>query len=84
MDSDDGEELAPPHLKEMTFSTVVACVGYLLQVLWWDVSFRKPFPPRRLLTVFLIHLTHVQEMEKYSLPVTEKKATPLIMKFSHD
>lgn len=27
MDSDDGEELASPHLKEMTFSTVVACVG---------------------------------------------------------
>lgn len=57
MDSDYGEEMAPPHPKEMAFCSVVPCVfNGILQVLSWDVSFRKPFPPRRILTVLSLSL----------------------------
>lgn len=74
MDSADGGESASLHLKKMTSCIVAACVGCLwhVAVLWWGVSFGKPFPPRRLLGTFFIHLPRLWEIERYSLPVTEK------------
>lgn len=50
----------PHHISRRWLSVLLLHVWgtcSIFQVLWWDVSFRKPFPPRRVLTVFLIHLT---------------------------
>lgn len=76
MDSDYGEEMAPPHPKEMAFCSVVPSVfNGTLQVLSWDVSFRKPFPPRRILTVLSLSLLRAGKGEVFDSSNGEKTKT---------